>query len=148
VDKPERMGDAIRTIANALEGRKPIVSKPSRTRGMPNRTRLLSMVLAAMVTCATNAETPAGLEELPEPPPPPDPVVSGEPLEPDVTIIEGEKETIEEYRINGQLYMIKVIPDVGPSYYLMDSDGDGRLESRMSDLYSDYVIPKWVIFSW
>lgn len=89
------------------------------------------------------------LEDLPDaPPPPPPPVVSGETLEPEVTIIKKKESTIEEYRLNGRLYLVKVTPIKGPPYYLMDSDGDGQLESRMSELYSDFVVPKWVLFSW
>ncbi|RME33772.1 MAG: DUF2782 domain-containing protein [Gammaproteobacteria bacterium] len=83
-----------------------------------------------------------------EPPAPPPPVISGEPLEPEVTIEEREGETVEEYRVNGHLYMIKVTPVVGPSYYLMDTDGDGQLESRMTGIRSDPVVPMWVLLSW
>ena len=55
---------------------------------------------------------------------------------------------MEEYRINGRLYMVQVKPDVGPSYYLVDQDGDGQLESRMDDVYNATAVPNWIIFSW
>lgn len=87
------------------------------------------------------------LQPLPEAPPPPPPVRSGEVLEPEITIKREDEATIEEYRINGRLYMVKVQPAAGPAYYLMDDDGDGRLESRYNQFY-DPVVPRWVIFSW
>ena len=106
---------------------------------------LCAALVVASLVCAQET---VRLEDLPDAPPPPDPVVSGEVLEPDVTIIQKEDRTIEEYRLNGRLYLVKITPTRGPAYYLMDSDGDGHLESRMSQLYSDFVIPKWVLFSW
>lgn len=55
---------------------------------------------------------------------------------------------IEEYRIGGRLYMVKVTPDKGPGYYLVDSDGDGSLETRKDGLASQIAIPAWVIKRW
>ena len=106
--------------------------------------------LLAWGPCAALAqtETPQGLGPVPDVPPPPARVESGEPLEPDVRIIRKKDATIEEYRINGNLYMIKVIPAIGPPYYLMDQDGDGRMETNMSELRENYVVPQWVLFSW
>ena len=84
---------------------------------------------------AVEPATQEGLEPVPEAvPPPPEQVQSGEALEPEVTIIHKKDATVEEYRINGNLYMIKVIPVVGPSYYLVDQDGDGKLETNMSEI--------------
>ena len=114
---------------------------------MTNRLLLATILLAAAGLVQAAGET-VDLESLPDAPPPPDPVESGEPIEPDVTIIQKAEETIEEYRINGHLYMVKVTPNIGKPYYLLDSDGDGRLEARMSEIYSDFVVPKWVLFSW
>jgi len=55
---------------------------------------------------------------------------------------------VEEYRSGGQLYMLKIKPEKGRSYYLVDSDGDGRLETRRAELDSDFVIPHWVLKRW
>lgn len=90
----------------------------------------------------------AGLQELPEPPDLPNQMQSGETIEPEVTIIRREDATIEEYRINGRRYMVKVTPVVGKPYYLVDKDGNGSLETRMSDIYNDIAVPQWVLFSW
>jgi len=68
-----------------------------------------------------------------EPPPPPPPVQEGEEqLEPEVTIRQQGSRTIHEYRINGQLYMVKIVPRKGPPYYLRGwSDGHpGRRSHR------------------
>ncbi len=69
-------------------------------------------------------------------------------LEPKVTITEDKRGMVEEYRMNGALYMIKVTPKVGPVYYLVDADGDGELESRRNELDPDVMIPSWMIFRW
>ncbi|HEY5700780.1 MAG TPA: DUF2782 domain-containing protein, partial [Gammaproteobacteria bacterium] len=65
------------------------------------------------------------LPEAPEPPPLPQRVQSGESLEPEVTIIRRQEETVTEYRVNGKLQAIKVQPNNAPAYYLVDADGDG-----------------------
>lgn len=85
---------------------------------------------------------------FPEQPDLPPPVESGETLEPDITIIRRGKRTIQEYRINGSLYMVKIIPDAGPPYYLLDTDGDGNMDVRRSDLERTLKVPQWVIYSW
>jgi hypothetical protein len=64
-------------------------------------------------------------------------------------IIKGDKkEVISEFRINGQLYMIRITPKKGLPYYLVDSDGDGNLETRWNDLAPDLLIPSWVLLKW
>lgn len=97
------------------------------------------------------AQESAPLPELapaPEPPQIPEAVQSGEPLEPEVTIIERKEETVREYRLNGQLYMVKITPTKGVPYYMIDSDGDGSLDTRRTDVKSEPNIPQWVLFSW
>jgi len=66
----------------------------------------------------------------------------------DVVIVQHEDETVEEYRIGGRVYMIKVEPGKGVPYYLVDTDGDGKLETHYSDLTENIVIPQWVLFRW
>ena len=88
-------------------------------------------------------------EDAPLPPELPEPIEDGQVIEPEVTIIRTEKETIEEYRVNGNLYMIKITPAAGPAYYLIDSDGDGQMEGRrMSNIYNPGNVPQWVLFTW
>lgn len=38
---------------------------------------------------------------------------------------ESNGDTVTEYRVAGQLRMVKVEPSRGPTYYLYDRDGDG-----------------------
>ncbi len=68
--------------------------------------------------------------------------------EPEVTIIQREHDTIEEYRIQGRLYMIRVVPRRGVPYYLVDTDGDGHLETRRNEMTEDLLIPNWTLFRW
>ena len=105
---------------------------------------LLPMLAAAFAVGAQQAGEPA---PVPEPPELPAQVESGEVLEPEVTIIESDRGTIHEYSVNGQVYMVKVIPAAGPPYYLLDSDGDGELDVR-KDHPSEIAVPQWVLFSW
>jgi len=65
-------------------------------------------------------------------------------LEPQVTIKQQGEDKIEEYRIKGRLYMIKVTPPHGRPYFLVDQRGDGVF--RHYDLLDPtFVVPMWVI---
>lgn len=107
------------------------------------RISLVLLILPYLVFAAEEGK----FEELPKPPPLPTAVESGEPIEPEVTIIRKEEAVIEEYRVNGNLYMVKITPSVGKPYYLVDHDGDGQL-SRTNTPYEDIRVPQWVLFSW
>ena len=91
--------------------------------------------------------SPGGLAPVPEPPELPDPIETGENIEPQVTIIRKEDAVVEEYRVNGFLYMVKVTPSIGPAYYLIDRDGDGSMESRRHEL-DNVIVPQWVLLTW
>jgi len=71
----------------------------------------------------------------------------------DVTISPGQQKKsaehtiIEEFEAGGVRY-IKVTPKKGPSYYLIDSDGDGDMDTRRNELAPNLMIPSWTIFSW
>ncbi|ARU86541.1 DUF2782 domain-containing protein [Pseudomonas sp. M30-35] len=66
--------------------------------------------------------------------------------EPDVTIRQEGDRTVQEYRVNGFLYAIKVIPKNGKPYFLVRSDGSDGNFIRSDD--PDMLIPAWEIFSW
>ena len=55
-------------------------------------------------------------------------------------------DTIEEYRVAGNLRMVKVTPARGASYYLYDSDGDGRLDKSKDN--SDVSPVYWKLYGW
>ena len=96
---------------------------------------------------AENTESP----DLLAPPPPPGPTGTEEELvEPEVTIIRRRDRVVEEYRINGRLYMLKVTPSKGPPYYLVDSDGNGNFDMQRvgPDLEPRLLIPSWVLLRW
>ncbi|WP_374340116.1 DUF2782 domain-containing protein [Methyloversatilis sp.] len=101
---------------------------------------------AAMPPVFAQAKRPPDLQPIPEPPPPPEPLDGGVAVEPQITIIQRDGETVEEHRVNGKLYMIKVTPGHGVPYYLMDENGSGAM-TRYDDLDSGLRVPKWVIFS-
>lgn len=80
--------------------------------------------------------------------PPKEPVVVSDyqpdPLEPQIVIRSGEDATFYEYRVNGELVEIKVVPSVGPAYYLVPADGGGWIRGDKPQL----LVPSWVIFRW
>ncbi|WP_265945686.1 DUF2782 domain-containing protein [Dechloromonas sp. A34] len=106
--------------------------------------RLLPLLLLA----ALPAWAQQDLQPLPAvPPPPPGMEAFDAALEPQVTIVKTEKESREEFRIKGKLYMVKVTPAVGPAYYLVDRQGDGNFVE--ADIAPNPVKPPmWIIHSW
>ena len=87
---------------------------------------LLPVALAACATMGQPADPTADLEDA------------------DVTRQVAENgDVIEQYRVNGQLRVVKVTPSRGPVYYLMDNDGDGQPDDDVpvSPVY-------WKLFEW
>ena len=87
------------------------------------------------------------LQPIPEPPPPPPGLEPDAALEPQVTIQRRGTETVEEFRINGRLYMVKVTPSHGRSYYLIDNVGRGEF-ARYDSYDTGTRPPMWVIHQW
>jgi hypothetical protein len=110
----------------------------------PLRHSIALLVLLAALPAA--AQKPAGLEPLPEPPPPPPGMQVDSAVEPAVTIIKRGEDQVEEYRVNGKLYMQKVTPAHGVPYYLIDERGDGSW-ARRDSLDTGLRVPMWVIHS-
>ena len=65
-----------------------------------------------------------------------------------VVIRKSGENTIEEYRVNGQLFKVKVTPAVGPAYFMMDTDGDGVMDQRYDRQGDQVITPQWVLFKW
>lgn len=107
---------------------------------------ILSAMLGAAASVAA-AQSETELKAFPEAPSIPSASYQGETIEPEITIIETEKETVYEYRVRGKLYMVKVQPQIGPPYFLLDSTGDGELDIREDRVWNN-AIPQWVLFSW
>ena len=71
-------------------------------------------LLAVLMLCAAlpvmGADRPGNLQPIPDPPPPPPGFELDPALEPQITIIKRGTDTVEEYRVGGKLYMLKVTP--------------------------------------
>ena len=80
---------------------------------MSIRPLLAALLLAIMLPVAAQQSKPPVLQPLPEPPPPPPGQELDPALEPQVTIQKRGTDMVEEYRINGRLYMIKITPARG-----------------------------------
>lgn len=76
---------------------------------------LLPLVALALAACATTA----------------DPAIPADAVE--TVRTEANGDVVSEYRVAGQLRMVKVVPARGPTYYLVDSNGDGRLDSSKGE---------------
>ena len=74
--------------------------------------------------------------------------MQGELLEPQVTIVRRGWATIEEYAVGGRIYAVKIVPTVGPPYYMYDSDGDGSLETRREVTEGVPELNRWKILTW
>lgn len=117
-----------------------------------------SFWLAATLLCLLVPLPAASQEDLEKPPPiPPEapgevaipPKVQDEQIEPVVTIREEDGRTIEEYSLNGRVYMVKVTPQGGVPYYYIDTDGDGQLELDMTQQALNPVQPVyWKVKEW
>lgn len=107
--------------------------------------RLSLLLLLAALPVWAQQDKPANLQPLPAIPPPPPEMSSWDHLlEPQVTIKKLDKEEREEYRINGKLYMIKVTPVGGATYYLIDNLGNGSF-TKLDTITPDVRPPMWVI---
>jgi len=117
----------------------------------------LRLAVPAVAAIALLAFAPAFAQPAPPPPPlPPESAVvpapaaavAGDPdLEPQVTIVRRDTETLEEVRIGGDLKFIKVTPRTGRPYYLVP-DASGRQYLRRDSLDASIKVPMWVLFAW
>ncbi|KDE38752.1 MAG: DUF2782 domain-containing protein [Nitrincola lacisaponensis] len=65
--------------------------------------------------------------------------------EPEITITHDGEATYYEYRVNGILKEIKVVPVVGEPYYLVPKGESGEL-IRAGE--PTVLTPKWILFRW
>lgn len=63
----------------------------------------------------------------------------------DIEIIEGVERTVYEYRVNGILMMIKIVPNVGRPYYMVPADGSAHYQNLD---HKKKLYPQWVILEW
>ncbi len=115
---------------------------------------IITTTVAALLIAAPLAS--AMQSEAPPPPPPRDPEPlppkvqdSDEQIEPEVRIRREDERTIEEYSTGGRVYMVRIVPDVGLPYYLVDTTGDGDFDTRHAHGEFDRVRPAhWKIIEW
>ncbi|WP_197018979.1 DUF2782 domain-containing protein [Thioalkalivibrio sp. HK1] len=99
------------------------------------------------------------LESLLDLPPPPPQIQSGQALAPAFTpsldsptekTPDGiEERWITEYPGERRLQAVKIQPGVFPRYWLIDADGNGRIESPSKELEpSKEGLPHWSIIDW
>ena len=92
-------------------------------RSMP----LLAVLALALSACATTGPT----DEIPA-----DAV--------EATRTESNGDVVTEYRVDGRLRALKVVPSRGPTYYLYDRNGDGVVDAE-----NDGVSPVYFkLFEW
>lgn len=106
---------------------------------------VLGVVLLPQVALAADKAPPADLQPLEDIPPPPIADDGKITEEPKITIVKKKNgDTVEEYRVAGQLYMMKVTPAHGVPYYMHREDQDGGwINDGPTQPLS---IPKWTIF--
>jgi len=86
---------------------------------------------------------------LPEPDLPPKVTNPDAQLQPEVVIRREDDRMVEEYSMGGKVYMIRIVPDLGPVYYLIDTTGDGDFDSRFQHDQINPVYPAhWKIKEW
>ncbi len=88
---------------------------------------LIATLLLSLALPLAAQMRPPHLEPIPEPPAPPKGYELDPSLEPEVTTFTRGADVIEELRIKGRLYMVKVTPiATGVPYYLVDETADGQ----------------------
>lgn len=118
----------------------------------PLRTLLFSLMLALFSMVASADQHGNKPANIPEPPPMPteaDEFIpgtdgSGE-IKADVTIIRKKDQTVEEYRVNGKLHMVRITPTKGKPYYLLyPKNGGSPVRKDLDDIQTPY----WKLFEW
>ncbi len=100
----------------------------------------LSVFIIIVLALLVSTSTAAGPEPVPG--------FNEDVQQPQIIVRPSRSGKVQEYRMGGQLYMVKITPDKGPSYYLVDSDGDGNLETRRYNISQDFAVPQWTLKRW
>lgn len=103
------------------------------------------LVLATIFTVATAEAAPSDatlLEEVT----PPSRVIEGQPMDAPEILIKKDRsgKLVEEYRVNGELYLIKVTLKSGKSYYLHRHEKNGTWTNIGPN--PPLSVPQWVLF--
>ena len=105
------------------------------TRATPAPALLLTALLAALPASARD------VSDL-------DLSVRASDITPAVTVREHENRMVEEYRVNNRLYMVRITPNIGAPYYLVDEDGSGDMAWHRGTSGIEQRVPQWTLLSW
>ena len=113
---------------------------------MPVPALILNLTLALAAAATTVAPPPESHDvPIPEKIPPPSSTEDA----PTVNIHTMDNgDVVEEYRLAGQLTMVRVTPLHGKPYYLYDDDGNGRLDRNDAERNAGVSPVYWVIYEW
>ncbi len=115
-----------------------------------NLQRLFCIVLSwclLEVNLLSNAWAEVEQQLKVEPPLPPNMLSNSdsiETLEPTVTVYSEADREIEEYRLRGRLFAMRVKVKQAPSYWLIDLDGSGRMVPGQG-IGTSISMPQWVL---
>ncbi len=106
------------------------------------------MMLTALLIAAPASAELSSYDKAPAPPPiaEEDPAIGNVP--PQVIITRHQNYVTREHSVNGRIRMVEVFPDFGPSYVLLDTDGDGSLDTRRNQMLPPFSPPMWRLYSW
>jgi Protein of unknown function (DUF2782) len=107
---------------------------------------LLLALPPALMAQSQPRPRPSGVQPVDEAPPPPA-IIEDSTIEPQITIQTKGQDKIEEYRIKGKLYKMRVVPPNGAAYWLIDPKGDGNFV-RLDSPTPNNAVPMWVIHEW
>jgi hypothetical protein len=104
------------------------------------------LALLMLPAAVAVAQQPPNLEPLPEVPPPPQMKIDPT-LEPEVKTFKRGEDKVEEFRVKGKLYMVRVTPPHGVPYVLVDEAGNGKFTTPSAGPADAFNIsvPMWVI---
>ncbi len=77
-----------------------------------------------------------------------DPALIEDSLEPEINIQQFDNREVQEYSVNDRVYMVKITPNVGSPYYLVDPDGTGEMEYKRDTVGLEVNPPQWTLFRW
>lgn len=112
---------------------------------------LLALAALAVVPAQDAAATEAPSEPVAKEAPVPEkiPAKASDDDTPSVRIRTRDNgDVVEEYRQGGIVTMVKVTPTRGKSYYIMDNNGDGRLDRADAEAAGGVVPVSWIIATW
>lgn len=115
-----------------------------------NRLLVAAVFAALSIPAAAQSAArarPPGTTPLEEPPSAPLLQESEPSAEPEVTIRTEGEDTIQEYRVNGKVFMQRVTPKHGHPYVLMDYNGDGTFVRNDHPTDPGVRVPQWVLLT-